>query len=205
MADLIADLVSVASLGIAAAALYKSSQTDRRDREAIIIVRPMWDRMGDDEIWRTTAPATLPPQRPIVPDLRFVIATKSRKLIDGLILRKNESGDDRNHDTPHSVSHLRLIEVLNAGHSAAIKLRLGVVLSCSFSVQGVDHESVDAQSISLDGLAPGAARFVEIRCLIGAPVTLHFESVTAGVDGKQPAKIDARDVTFNPRVAWGLG
>jgi hypothetical protein len=109
MADLIADAVSVASLGLAAAALYKSSQTDRRDREAIIIVRPMWDRMGDDEIWRTTAPATPWPGRPVVPDLRFVISTKpGEALTHGLMLRKNEYGDDKNYDTPHSVAHVRV-------------------------------------------------------------------------------------------------
>ncbi|HEV2260881.1 MAG TPA: hypothetical protein VGR69_01135 [Candidatus Rubrimentiphilum sp.] len=207
MTEIFANIVSLAGLIVAVLAYAKSSETDRRDREAVIIIRPLWDRMGDDSTWVDVAEPKRK-DRTIAPDERYVISTKPGKpLKDGLTLRKAEYGDDHNTgcDTPHTMSHLRIIEVSNGGRSAALHLGLNVGLRSSYAAMGDDHKTRDDVRLTLDGLGAGRSRYIEIRSLVGVPVKMHFAGVNAGLDGKQPVKLDAPDLDFNPRTAWGIG
>lgn len=203
MTDIAADTISALSLAASGIALWKATARDRRDQQAVIIARPVWERMGDDAAYYSLE--NVPKHdRPVTPDLQFVIDTfPGKALIDGVTLRKASPREDA--DREGWFSHHRIIKVENAGRWPAADCNITSDLSASFFVQGADFETETrtfTTTLPLGGISAGGHIYAEIRNLLGTPVLVKFSAAKCGTDGKQPCEVDAKEIFFIGRGPW---
>jgi len=177
-------------LVISLVSLRRSAASDRRDREAIIVVRKIWERQYEDR-WPANAGDEDPNPRPFDPDQILVLA--GDPTVDkGLVLREADDADDADMDRPGYFSHRVLLEVRNVGRAAATDIILWCSLTGTYLQQfrdGTEERTFDEQSISIEGLAPGSAPYYfQLRNMTGLPIDLELCEVTSS-EVKQPIRI----------------
>jgi hypothetical protein len=210
-------LASGASAAIAGLALWRTDQAEKREREAIIVIRNVWSGTpGIDDFH-------IPPHRgqrarwvvhnkpPAEAEQQLVIAMESRDR--GVLVRQSDedvvlelrtatANDLADHDGPGGRNtHYVMLEVRNVGHWAATDVRIDCTIEGTFLEEfgeGTVERTFPDQTIAFEALAANDARYVRIRNMTGLPVTL--DCVTASVSNDQRIQLaPTQPVLFQPR------
>jgi hypothetical protein len=215
--EITSNCIAVVSLSLATFALWRTNQAERREREAIIVIRSVWSGTpGIDD-------THIPPYRgkpaqwihrnkpPAVAERQLVIAMESREsgvLVRQsdedvvLVLRASTPNDLADNDGPggHN-THYVMLEIRNVGRWAATDVRIDCTLEGTFLEkfdEGTIERDFPSQTIMFEALAANEQRYVRIRNMTGLPVMLEFVAVSVG--NAQPVRLaPSSPVDFQPR------
>jgi hypothetical protein len=212
LGEITSNSIAALSLAVAAISLWRSAQTDKRQREAIIETQNVWSSVPVLRDAGQPTQSFVRNPRPFTPEQRLVIAMEwlgddrqilTREADDDvrLVLRPSSPRDDADADRSGNMSHSVLLRVENIGRWPATNVEIDCNLSGTFSKrfeEGVDERDFPGQVVSFDALAPGKPRYIEIRNVPGTPASLEFASVTAA--DRQPIRlVQTAPVQFQPR------
>jgi len=212
-------LVAICSVAIAARALWRTGQTEKREREAIIVVSNIWS--GTPGLDGTTTGTLLDPMHPMQwidlnpppasAEQLLVIAMESidrsvlvRQSDEDVVLelRTARPRDLADHDGPggHN-THYVMLEIHNVGRWAATGVKIYCTVDGTFLEEfgeGTIERAFPEQALAFEVLAPNEPCYVQIRNMTGLPVTLAFDDVSVSDD--QPIRLaPASPVNFQPR------
>jgi hypothetical protein len=211
-------LVAGGSAAIAGLALRRTNQAEKREREAIIVIRNVWSGTPglDDSIivpyrakpaqliQHNPAPAEAEQQLVIAMESRGNAGVLVRQSDEGvlLVLRAATTSDVAQKDGPggHN-THYVLLEIRNVGRWAATGVQIDCTLKGTFLRDfdhGTNERSFPEQMMAFEALAANEARYVRIRNMTGLTVSLDFEGVSVGND--QPIRlVPTAAAVFQPR------
>jgi hypothetical protein len=198
--SVIGTVTGVVALVVSLVTARRSAASDERDRQAIIVVRKVWERQYEDR-WPVAEGDADPNPIPATPSQWLVIAPV-RSLDDGLVLREATENDSADGDRPGLFTHRIMLEVKNVGRAAATD----VVVWCTLSVQILNdlrrggEKRTYEQSFAIEALpSDGEPHYVGIRSMIALPVNMTIDDVTSSV-AHQPIRLSGlRDIRFHPR------
>ena len=217
VAEIAANCIAALSLVFAGVALWRTGQAEKREREAVIVIRNVWSGTPgvDDMIMppRHGAPMQVIERNkpPAKADQQLVIAMDSRdrsvlvRQTDDdvtLTLRTVTPNDLADADGPGGRNtHYVLLEISNIGRWAATDVRITCTIEGLFLEkfgEGTVYRDFPNQIIWFEALAPNQPRYVRIRNMTGLPVTLdHFD---ASADNEQPIRpAPTSAINFEPR------
>lgn len=210
-------LVAGGSASIAWLALRRTAEAEKREREAVIVIRNVWS--GTPGIDDSVIPGLhgrpsqwiLRNKPPTEAEQQLVIAMESRDR--SVLVRQSDEDvvlelrtatprDLADHDGPGGRNtHYVMLEICNVGHWAATDVRIDCTLEGAFLKEfdeGISDRSFPEQSISFEALAANQPRHVRIRNMTGLPVALDFVGVS--VDNDQQIRLaPTPPVQFQPR------
>jgi hypothetical protein len=210
-------LVAGGSTAVAMLALRRTEEAEKREREAVIVIRNVWSGTpGIDDFH-------IPPSRgkpaqwfhrnkpPAEAEQQLVIAMESR---DRSVLVRQSDEDvilELRTATPNDLAdqdgpggrntHYVLLEISNIGRWAATDVRITCMIDGLFLEefgQGTVARTFPEQMIWFESLAPNQPRYVRIRNMTGLPVALDGFAVS--VDNDQPIRMAPWSaINFQPR------
>jgi hypothetical protein len=208
-------LVAGGSTAIALLALRRTDQAEKRERQAVIVIRNIWSGtpgIDDAFIPRPDAPQWI--RRNVPPaeaEQQLVIAMESR---DRSVLVRQSDEDvivELRTATPNDLAdkdgpggrntYYVLLEISNIGRRAATDVRITCMLDGLFLEEfgeGTLGRTFPEQVIWFESLAPNQPRYVRIRNMTGLPVAL--DKIDVSVDNDQPIRLAPTSaINFQPR------
>ncbi len=196
-------ILSGLSLIVAGLAYWKTVQTDRRDRGAIIVIEEVWAERKNTFTWFTPNPeGSADNPRPAEAELHLVIVANPT-IAEGLVLRPENAAERSDKDLMGHNSHKIEFKLENVGRSAATNVRIDCTLSGAYVVAlGIPPQGRDFpdNGFTLESIPVGKARHVEIRNLVSIPVTLTFRSIKTQDPGQPVTRAGGESVKFAART-----
>lgn len=211
-ADWSSNTIALVSLLLAVVALRRTTEAQKREREAIVVIRNAWHGTPgiDDQMippWRGKEARHIHhnPQ-PEVPDQRLAI-DGTPTATEGLELRRAHANDDSKEGATRGQTgtavYRVMLEVKNVGRWSATGVRLRCTVGATYTEdyeEGVYDRTFPDQLITFDALEAGQSRFVEIRNMIGLPAWITFDSVSATSEQSIRIEQTEEEIWFQP---WG--
>lgn len=203
------DLAILASIVLGVLAYRRAGDADRRDREAVIAIQPVWEgrrfRLLEHgpELPPTGSTYWNKKKYPHEPDEHWVIAVAGANLVEkGVEIRKARDNDNLYQDEQNNATWRVLLEITNHGRSPATNVRLTMRTNIRL-IEKFDLDQTDLANTSvmtINALGRDKPRYIELRSLQSLQTTVTFVDATSGEDGNQPVQLTAAPISFQPRT-----